>query len=78
MSRKVVYCDDRIIVISGLDHVLGKFTQMYDKNMRDETPEEEGLILDWSEFFGLEVNYTGMSGKLPIETIIQKYIEENK
>ena len=60
--------------------MLGDFLQLYDNELQNETPEGEGLIFDWSQGFGTEANYTGISintGKKPIE-IIREYIKENK
>lgn len=79
MSRNTVYQENGITIVAGVDHAIGKFLQLFDKKMEDKTPEGEGLILDWSELFGLEVNSTGISDKeLPIEKIVLKYIEEHK
>jgi len=80
MSRITLYQDKRLTLIGGEDHMLGSFLQLYDKEKQDETPEGEGLIYDWSMFFGTETNYTGIpidTGKKPIE-IIREYIKENK
>jgi hypothetical protein len=75
MSRKTVFQNNNITIVAGTDHAVGKFLQIFDK--RVETEEGEGLVLDWSELFGLEVNYTGIPKDLPILDMVQKYIEEN-
>jgi hypothetical protein len=78
MSRHTLYQDDRLTLIGGVDHILGEFLQLYDKEMQNETPEGEGLVFDWSKDFGTERNFTGISddaGKKPIE-IINQYINE--
>jgi len=74
MSRKVEYNDDRITLVSGFDHMLGKFIQLYDNTI--ETSEGEGLILDWSKGFGFERNLTGIptEGNTP-EKICKEYIK---
>jgi len=77
MSRKTIYHDSRLSVVTGVDHALGKFFQIFDKEMQDETPEGEGLVLDWSELFGFEVNFTGISKQIDIELIIAQYIMEH-
>jgi hypothetical protein len=77
MSRQTVYHDNNITIIAGTDHAVGKFLQIFDKRMEADTPEGEGLVFDWSELFGLDVNYTGIPKDLPILDIVQKYIEEN-
>lgn len=77
MSRKTVFQNNNITVVAGVDHAIGKFLQIFDKRMEADTAEGEGLVFDWSEFFGLEVNLTGISKDLPILDIVQKYIEEN-
>ena len=77
MSRNVVYQDKRLELVAGNDHALGKFLQLFDRDMQNETPEGEGLVLDWSEFFGMESNYTGMPGTDPLQ-IAMNYIEDNK
>jgi len=76
MSRNTIYRSDKLTVVSGDDHVLGKFLQMYDKDMQDETPEQEGLLFDWSELFGIETNRTGQSNKLEPLVIVNNYIKE--
>jgi hypothetical protein len=79
MSRNTVYQENGITIVVGVDHALGKFLQLFDKKMEDETPEGEGLVLDWSEFLGVEANYTGISDKeTPVEQIVLKYVEEHK
>lgn len=78
MSRKTLYKDERLTLVGGLDHALGDFLQLFDKELMHETPEGEGLVFDWSTGFGTEVNFTGISintGKKPIEICIE-YIEE--
>jgi hypothetical protein len=77
MSRIVFYQDDRLTAVKGVDHMLGSFLQLFDKELEHETPEGEGLILDWSEGFGLEINLTGEPSVLPPIQIILNYIKEN-
>ena len=74
MSRQTLYSDNRLSLIGGDDVVLGKFLQLYDNQMESVTPEGEGLILDWSERYGIEINYTGYSSTLPVLMIIDNYI----
>ena len=78
MSRKTIYQDDRLTLISGVDHMLGDFLQLYDKNLANETLEGEGLILNWSQQWGIEINLTGESSKLPATKIARIYINEHK
>lgn len=78
MSRKTIYQDDRFTIVGGVDHALGEFLQVFDKDVRDETPEGEGLILDWSEFFGMEVNLTGEPSSLGAAAIVDKLIDACK
>jgi len=75
MSRKTLHQDERFHLVEGDDHVLGAFIQLFDKEMETETPEGEGLVLDWSKMFGYERNYTGVQGINALDTAI-KYIEE--
>jgi hypothetical protein len=79
MSRHTVYWDDRLSVVAGKDHVLGLFIQLFDKEMKDETPEGEGLVFDWSQGFGVERNFTGIPDKEfnPME-IVNRYIIDKK
>jgi hypothetical protein len=77
MSRKTMYSDSRLTVITGDDHALGLFYQIYDRQMIEETPEQEGLVLDWSQLFGFEVNYTGLSKDLSVTEMIKAYICDN-
>lgn len=65
--------------VAGHDHMLGDFFQLYDNELRNETPEGEGLVFEWSQGFGIETNYTGIGveGKKPIE-IIKEYVKENE
>jgi hypothetical protein len=76
MSRITVYQDRRLTVVTGNDHALGKFHQIFDKDMENETPEGEGIVLDWSELFGFETNLTGYPTSLGVETMIYDYIKE--
>ncbi len=78
MSRHTLYQDDRLTLIGGVDHMLGGFLQLYDKEMQNETPEGEGLVFDWSQGFGMETNYTGINVNdvNSIEEVIEQYINE--
>lgn len=62
MSRKTIYRDARFELVTGVDHMLGNFLQLFDQEMVNETPEGEGLVLDWSVKFKMERNYTGIPG----------------
>jgi len=75
MSRDVLYENERLTIVHGQDIALGEFYQIYDKELRNETPEGEGLVLDWSKLFGYEINLTGIktNGLLPTQVIL-KYI----
>ena len=79
MSRITNYQDKRFTVVSGLDHMLGNFIQLYDKELEDETPEGEGLVLDWSEGFGISSNYTGSpvnNNAQDVMLVVGNYISE--
>ncbi len=78
MSRVTLFQNDRLTLIGGVDHMLGKFLQLYDKEMQDETPEGEGLIFDWSQGFGMTTNYTGINVNEAnsFEEAIEQYINE--
>lgn len=74
MSRKTIYQDQKLSIIGGHDHMLGDFLQLFNKDMESETPEGEGLVFDWSQGFGTEINLTGIGLEFkPIE-ICMKYI----
>ena len=75
MSRITLHQDNRFHLVTGEDHMLGSFIQLYDKDMLNETPEGEGLILDWSTLFGFEVNLTGYNGNNALD-IVKKYLGE--
>lgn len=77
MSRKTLYRDNRLTVVGGEDQALGKFLQVFDNKMENETPEGEGLVFDWSEVFGVEINLTGCPASMTPESIINNYIEEH-
>jgi len=77
MSRRTFHQDGRLTAVEGVDHMLGSFLQLFDKELEHETPEGEGLVLDWSEGFGLETNLTGQPSVLPPMQIINNYIKEN-
>lgn len=77
MSRNTLYKDNKLTLVGGDDHMLGKFLQLFDKEMENETPEGEGLVLDWSELFGLERNYTGYPNTMQPESIAENYIQEH-
>ena len=74
MSRIVFYRDDRITVVTGVDHMLGLFFQLYDKTMQNETSEGEGIILDWSKNFGYDTNLTGIPNSDNVLDVINEYI----
>lgn len=76
MSRITVYYDGKITVVTGDDHAVGKFFQIFDEDMVYETPEGEGLVFDWSEMFKIKINLTGQSNTLEPLEIIQNYINE--
>jgi len=78
MSRNTHYKDARLTVITGVDHMLGLFYQVYDNTMQNETPEGEGIVLDWSEGFGYETNLTGIPNNKNVLVVINEYIEQNK
>ena len=78
MSRIVNYKDDRLCFVSGLDHVLGKFIQLYDNEI--ETPDGEGIVLDWTERFGISINLTGESisnNEHEVLMMISKYLSKH-
>lgn len=80
MSRYTNYQDERFTVVSGHDHMLGKFIQVYDKDLEDETPEGEGLVLDWSEGFGIQTNYIGSpitNDESNVMNAVTNYLKEN-
>ena len=74
MSRKTIYHDSRLNVVTGDDHALGKFYQIFDKKFERESLDGEGLVLDWSERFGFEINYTGISKQIDVELMVAQYI----
>jgi hypothetical protein len=77
MSRITFYQDGRLTAVKGQDHMLGSFLQLFDKELEHETPEGEGLVLDWSQGFGMERNLTGEPSVLPPMLIITNYIKAN-
>lgn len=77
MSRITFYQDSRLTAVQGVDHMLGKFYQLFDKEMEYETPEGEGLVLDWSQGFGYEINLTGEPDSKDPMDIILAYIKNN-
>lgn len=77
MSRNLLYQDGRITIYQGLDVAVGMFIQMFDNELTEETPEGEGLVLDYSEAFGYEINRTGFSSKThTLDQILAEYITE--
>jgi hypothetical protein len=76
MSRITVHQDKRFHLVKGDDHALGNFLQLFDREMEDQTPEGEGLVIDWSEFFGMEINLTGIVGDDPWK-IAMNYLKDN-
>ena len=78
MSRKTIYKDSRLILVGGHDHMLGGFLQLFDKELEWETPEGEGLVFDWSQGFGIEINLTGISNNFGTpKKICEEYIKLN-
>jgi hypothetical protein len=78
MSRVTIYQDSRLHAVGGVDHMLGQFLQLFDKEFENETPEGEGLIYDWSEGFGIERNLTGLSNEMLPLALVNAYLEEHK
>lgn len=80
MSRTTIYRDSKLEVIQGNDCIIGTFYQLFDRDMAYETPEGEGLVFDWSQYFGTETNYTGTpktdSSEEDAKRIICKYLME--
>lgn len=77
MSRFTSYRDDRLTVVSGDDHLLGRFIQLYDNEV--ETPEGEGIVLDWSEGFGITINFTGIptsNSEIDVKHTVEEYLKE--
>lgn len=75
MSRVVYYKDNRLTVITGNDHILGLFIQVYDNKV--ETPDGEGIVLDWSEGFKYSINLTGIPNNDDPTIIVNQYVEKN-
>lgn len=71
-----MYEDSRLTVVYGIDDFFGKFYQIFDKELQDETPEGEGLVLDYSEFIGYGINLTGISNNISPHDMIILYIRE--
>lgn len=59
MSRHYEYLNNRFTIITGTDHALGRFIQITDNEFTDD-PSGEGYILDISDLFGIETNFTGI------------------
>lgn len=80
MSRNTIYHDQRLVLVTGNDHILGEFIQLYDNDLISETPEGEGLIFDWSQGFGTSTNYTGnpvINDETRIWSAVTDYIAEH-
>lgn len=77
MSRKTIYSDSRLTLVKGVDHMLGNFCQIYDKELQNETPEGEGLVFDWTQANGIETNLTAYPNSLGRDAIVESYILEN-
>lgn len=78
MSRRTIYQDERLALISGQDHAIGQFLQLFDREMERESPDGEGVVFEWSQAFGVETNLTGQPSTLPPPQIIENYIQEHK
>ena len=78
MSRTTFYRDNRLVAVKGNDHMLGRFIQVYDKEMESVTPEGEGIVLDWSQGFGMERNLTGLPSELNPIMITINYIKSTQ
>lgn len=75
MSRNIAYKDNRLTIVHDIDHICGEFYQIYDKQI--ETPEGEGLVLDWSELFKYQTNCTGIPNNKNIKELVKKYIKDS-
>jgi len=75
MSRRVYYTDNILSVFEGEDHVFGKFYQIFDESLAYETPDGEGLVLDWSSEYGYEINLTGIPNTENPLDVVNQYIQ---
>ena len=74
MSRIILYDNNNLQVVTGFDPMVGNFYQLFDKDLSYDTPDGEGLILEWSMANGLSVNYTDMKHSDNIQKIITNYM----
>lgn len=77
MSRITTYKDKRLTIVEGQDNILGAFLQLFDNELQDETPEGEGLVLDYSAFLGFERNLTGIPNEKGLREIVREYLQEH-
>ena len=76
MSRHVIYENDRILLTEGEDVISGRFVMVFDHDLESETPDETGLVMDWSEVSGYKINYTGYPSTMTPKTIAHNYITD--
>lgn len=77
VSRITTYKDSRLTIVEGHDSILGVFLQLFDNELTDETPEGEGLVLDFSRLLGFEINRTGIPNDNGLVEIVQGYLKEH-
>lgn len=77
MSRITTYKDKRLTIVEGQDGLLGMFLQLFDNEKENETPEGEGLVLDYSRLLGFEINHTGIPNDKGLVEIVRGYLIEH-
>lgn len=77
MSRITTYKDKRLTIVEGQDNILGAFLQLFDNELQNETPEGEGLVLDYSRLLGFERNLTGIPNEKGLRDIVREYLQEH-
>ena len=80
MSRNTIHSDERIKAYKGSDPMLGDFIQVFDLLMKDETPDNTGLVFSINKVNGVEVNLTGLCVSdydLDYNQLVTDYIVQN-
>lgn len=78
MKKKVIFENGQITVTVRVHPILGQIIQLIDESMIDRTPEGNGVMLDWDERYGVNINHTGISNKLPVSQILAQYIGQEE
>lgn len=66
MARYSKQVSEHVLVITGFDHAIGVFIQVYD----DRYHGEDEYVFEWDQLFGTSVNLIGVTEHTALEDIL--------